>query len=80
LAARIAPLSAVSGLHERPIRLGLFSFSPFQEEERNGSLRMVGITVEIDRAQDRLVTITVNPKLGDSSVDSVDSDAKSLFD
>jgi hypothetical protein len=41
---------------------------------------MVGITVEIDRAQDRLVTITVNPKLGDSSVDSVDSDAKSLFD
>jgi hypothetical protein len=43
-------------------------------------LRMVGITVEIDRAHDRLVTITVNPKLGDSSVDSVDSDAKSLFD
>ena len=39
-------------------------------------LRTIGITIDFDRAHDRLVTINVTPKPADSSVDSVDSGAK----
>ncbi len=39
-------------------------------------LRAIGITIDFDRSHDRLVTINVTPKPADSSVDSVDSDAK----
>ena len=41
-------------------------------------LRTIGITIDFDRAHDRLVTINVAPKPANSSVDSVDSDAKGL--
>ncbi len=39
-------------------------------------LRAIGITIDFDRSHDRLVTINVSPKPADSSIDSVDSDAK----